>query len=69
MGIVTSATDKYPKCIDECTRCAQICNTCAAECKKWQAFNANAAKQPVVFLTAGFFVLNRGQLRVDLSSI
>ncbi|MVB09983.1 putative cysteine-rich protein YhjQ [Caprobacter fermentans] len=32
MGIVSTATDKYQKCIDQCNRCAQACEECLKLC-------------------------------------
>ena len=32
MGIVSTATDKYQKCIDTCNRCAQACIECMGMC-------------------------------------
>ncbi len=32
MGVVSSATNKYQKCIDECNKCAQACYECFEAC-------------------------------------
>jgi len=32
MGIVTTATNQYQTCIDECNRCAQACYECFQAC-------------------------------------
>ncbi|MDR5587081.1 MULTISPECIES: four-helix bundle copper-binding protein [Clostridium] len=32
MGIVTTTTDNYQKCIDECSRCTQACYECFEAC-------------------------------------
>ena len=32
MGVVTTLTDKYQKCIDACNRCAQACHECMMLC-------------------------------------
>jgi len=32
LGVVTSNTDKYQKCIDACAKCAQACFECLKAC-------------------------------------